>query len=240
MKRWFYIALSLFLTVAPAHSQRPNDARASKNPDVFQLGTRSVRIPSPTGFSDVIGRIENDHGRFAPDEQGGLLSLDVPDDILPALAKDTLMPLEIYAKVRISPEIMEVDITPELYAATVAEFQKNFDALLDPNGKIVTTAKRDVSLYVSQVTGRVSKVDISATKNLGYFQKTGNVFSALTLMMIEVNGQTIPMLASISLLRLNIRLINATVYKRMPTDKDIETMPEFTKSWTTRILDANK
>src|SRR4051794_7057550 len=98
MKRRFYIALALFLTVAPALSQRPNEARAAKNPDVFQLGTRSIRIPPPAGFSDVIGRIENDHGRFAANAQGGLLSLDVPDYILPSLAKDTLTPLEIYTK----------------------------------------------------------------------------------------------------------------------------------------------
>jgi hypothetical protein len=240
-KLFFVIALVLSACFAGASSAQTATARKpDKNPDTFRLGSRSIRVPPPDGFTDIIGRIENDHGRFAANEESGLLAIDVPDDILSKLAADTLMPLDVYARVQIAPEIISVDITPEIYAATVSEFQKNFDELLDPNGKVVAAAKKDVSLFVSQVTGNISTVNVSSTKSLGYFQKTDSVFSALTLMTIDVNGHQIPMLASISLLRLNNRLINATVYKRLPTQKDIEYLRTLTARWTAAIAAANE
>jgi len=47
------------------------------------------------------------------------------------------------------------------------------------------------------------------------------------------------MLVSTSMLRINGRLINASVYKRSPTEKDIEIITAFTKAWTDAIFAAN-
>jgi hypothetical protein len=230
----------LLLSLSTLCAQRSADKTDAKNPYLFRLGAKSVCIPPPQGFTDVIGRIENDHGRFADRQIDGLLAIDVPDDIIVKLSAEPLMSLPIYTNVRVAREMLTMDVSQELYNSIVSEYQKNFERLLDPNGKIAAAAKKEMSLHVSQVTGRLSNVDLAATKNLGYFQRTDSVFSALTLMTIDVNGQPIPMLVSVSLLRLNDRLVNAAVYKRMPTQRDIETLPEFTKQWTEAIVAANK
>jgi hypothetical protein len=206
---------------------------------VFNIGSRSVRVPPPEGFIDVVGRIVNDHGRFAANEREGLISLCVRASDVPALNRDPLMPLDIYTKVRIAPEMILMDVDGELYAKVVAEYQKNFDSLLDPNGSVVAKAKKDLSLSVSQITGRMSTVDLKSSRNLGYFQKTERAFSSLSLMTIEVNGQPIPLLVSVSLLRLNDRLVNVAVYKRLPTEKDIDHLRDFSTRWTSAIVAAN-
>jgi len=234
--RTFYI---LLLFVPYAFSQQVSADARSRNTDVFQVGSRSVRVPPPEGFIDVVGRIVDDHGRFAANEREGLISLCVRASDVPALNRDPLMPLDIYTKVRIAPEMISMDVDGELYAKVVAEYQKNFDGLLDPNGSVVAKAKKDLSLSVSQITGRMSTVDLKSSRNLGYFQKTERAFSSLSLMTIEVNGQPIPLLVSVSLLRLNDRLVNVAVYKRLPTDKDIDYLRDFTTRWTSAIVAAN-
>lgn len=234
-----HILCILLLSVLNAFTQQTSGDTHARNTDVFKLGARSVRVPPPEGFIDVVGRVVNDHGRFAANEREGLISLCVRTTDVPALDRDPLMPLDIYTKVRIAPEMISMDVDAELYAKVVAEYQKNFDSLLDPNGSVVAKAKKDLSLNVSQITGRISIVDLKSSRNLGYFQKTERVFSSLSLMTIEVNGQPIPLLVSVSLLRLNDRLVNVAVYKRLPTDSDIDYLRAFTTRWTSAIVAAN-
>jgi hypothetical protein len=236
MKIFPLLFICLFALLVPVAAQYPPD----KNPDTFHLGAKTVRIPPPENFTDVIGLIRNDNGRFAPDEPGGLLSLAVPDKVIDRLAATPLMQLDIYTKARIEPSIRTTEISPDLYASVVSEFQKNFTTLFDPKGKIVNDARQEIKDFVTRVSGNKSKVEVAPVRNLGYFQKTENTFSALMLMTIEVNGTRIPMLVTVSLLRINDRLINAAVYKRLPTEQDFTLIPEFTKKWTTAILTANK
>jgi len=48
------------------------------------------------------------------------------------------------------------------------------------------------------------------------------------------------MLISTSMLRLKERLVNASIYKRNPTESDISTLTEMTNTWTASILAYNK
>jgi len=150
------------------------------------------------------------------------------------------MPLDIYTKVKVDASSRVADTSPELYAAVVSEFEKNFSTLFDAKGKTVTDARRDIKDFVTRVSGKKSKVELSPVRNLGYFQKTENVFSAMMLMTIEVNGNEVPMMVTVSLLRINDRLINAAVYKRQPTEQDFTLVSDFTKKWTARIVEANR
>ena len=170
----------------------------------------------------------------------GLLAIDVPSDIVARLKSEPLMPLDIYTRVVISPQIRERFIRPEYFAATVVEYKKNFASLTDPSGKVMTSAKKDMALWTSQVRGRETGVKFDTPKNLGFFDESPNLLSTMMLITTEIDGRPVPMLISTSMLRVNGRLINASVYKRSPTEKDIDTITAFTKAWTAAIFAANK
>jgi len=218
----------------------PSQSSALLDGDSYKLGSATVVIPPPGGFVDIVDLIPNDHGRFAANDLQGLLSLDVPSDVVPRLKADPSIPLDIYTRVVISPQIRERFIKPEIFAATVAEYKKNFASLMDPDGKIMTSVKSDMALWTSQVRGQKTGINVDAPKNLGFFNETPNLLSTLMLVTIKVDERRIPMLVSTSMLRVTGRLINVSVYKRSPTDKDIEILTAFTKAWTDAIFAANK
>ena len=213
---------------------------SAQDANTFILGSATVVVPPPGGFVDVLDIIPNDHGRFASNDLQGLLAIDVPSDILERLKTQPLMPLDIYTRVVISPQIRERFIKPEIFAATVAEYKKNFASLTDPSGKTMTSAKTEMSLWTSQVRGRVTGINFDAPKNLGFFNESPNLLSTMILTTLKVDDRPVPMLISTSMLRVNGRLINVSIYKRSPNDKDIDVITAFTKSWTDAIFAANK
>jgi len=214
-------------------------AISAQDAETYKLGSVNVVIPAPGGFIDILDTIPNDHGRFGADDLHGLLALDVPSDIVMRLRDQPLMPLDIYTRVVISPQIRERFIKPEIFAATIAEYKKNFASLTDPNGKIMTSTKSEMALWTSQVRGQKTGINFDTPKNLGFFNETPNLLSTMILFSMQVDGHAVPMLVSTSMLRINGRLINASVYKRSPTEKDIEIITAFTKAWTDAIFAAN-
>jgi hypothetical protein len=213
---------------------------SADDPNSHKLGNATVVVPPPGGFVDVLDLIPNDHGRFASNDLQGLLAIDVPYEILDRLKTQPLMPLDIYTRVVISPQIRERFIKPEIFAATVAEYKKNFASLTDPSGKIMTSTKTEMALWTSQVRGKKTGINFDTPKNLGFFNETPNLLSTMMLVTMKVDDRPVPMLISTSMLRVNGRLINVSVYKRSPSEKDIEVITAFTKSWTDAIFAANK
>jgi hypothetical protein len=208
--------------------------------DTYQIGRVSIVVPAPEGFENVLGTIPNDHGRFATNENTGLLAIQVPSDIVEKLHSTPLMPLEIYTRTVVSPQVRDTLVSRELFAQVAAQFKNSFEDLYDTKGKVMTSAKRSVTLWTSQVRGKVTSVDISKPKNLGSFNESDDTLSTLMLLVLDIEGIKVPMLVSMSILRVNDRLVNVSVYRRDPAEKDVDSLTRLTQTWTAAIMAANK
>jgi len=88
--------------------------------------------------------------------------------------------------------------------------------------------------------GSKTTVDLTATKNLGFFEKTPRLFSGMTVFTVEIYGRKVTTLATVSFLHVNQRLVAVYAYKMFPADNDVKELTAFTKKWTAKIIAANK
>lgn len=242
MKNLFLLTACAFVLVLQAAAQTTAvTKKPGKNSDTFQLGSKTVRIPPPAGFTDVMGRIPNTKQLYARNDPNSFIAIAVPAAVFPKLQADPLMPLDFYAVVAVTDAFKVLDMTPELFASYVATYEKDFSSYLDPKGPVVAEARKNIDTIRSQATGERSNANFSGTKNLGFFQKTDKVFSAMFLMTLEVNiFRKLPTVVTFSVMRINDRLITLGVYKSRPTAKDLDTIPAFTKKWTAAVIAANR
>lgn len=217
-------------------------AAIAQSPHVgsYAVGSVTIAIPPPAGFENVIGTIPNDHDRFTANPKAGLLAIQVRSAIVPQLRQSPLMPLEIYTRVVVSPEIADQKITPELFGEVVAVTKSGFDSLYDKNGEVLASSKANITEWTSHVRGRTTVVDVAKPLNLGSFNESPDSFSTLMLSEVEYNAIKVPMLISTSMLRLKDRLVNVSIYKRNPKASDVNTLTDMTNIWTASILAANK
>ena len=215
----------------------PNSAAQS-----FDIDGRSIRLPAPEGFTEVLAKYKHFAPRFTWTESPELemLAVHVPDRLIPLIAKRMDPDLDLFTKVSVSRSAKAIDMTPESFGDIVANLEKNFDTYLDPNGAIVAemvkNADKGLDKYWKQETG----TKISQPKNLGFFQKEPNLFSGMIMSNVEVMERKRTMLSSVSLINLNKRLVFVYAYKVFSTEADIVTLRDFTKRWTAAILAANK
>ena len=233
MRRVVSLILLLVACGVAALAQSPNSG-------AYTVGSVTIAVPPPAGFENVIGTIPNDHDRFTANPKEGLLAIQVRSAIVPQLRNMPLMPLDIYTRVVVSPEIADQTITPEFFGEVVTVSKGGFDSIYDKNGAVMTSAKANISEWASHVRGRTTEVNIAKPLNLGSFNESPDSFSMLILSEVEYNGVRIPMLISTSMLRLKERLVNASIYKRNPRESDISSLTEMTNTWTASILAANK
>lgn len=227
--------------VLPAWTQK-TPAKSVKNPDTFRLGSKSVRIPPPEGFTNIVGRVKNDDGRFASVRPKGrrLLQIDIADEVASQVLTDPRMDLDFFTTVALQPQAENEDYTARKFAEFVEGLQSEFPDPIDPNGKIIQDAKKIAGANLTRESVEKSGLDTKIGQNLGFFDKTENIFSALTLHAREVNGRPVVILETLSALRVNSRLIDIYIFKVRPADKDFDTLPEFAKKWTAAIIAANK
>lgn len=209
--------------------------------DSFQIGTKTINIPPPQDFTEATSRIEGISRRFIAYQMPSreLLGIYVPADVLPRLAKNREMDLELFARVSISKKGKDTDFTQKMFAAVVADLEKNINTYLDPKGPVMKKAEKKIELGRAQLTGKEADVRIDETTNLGFFEKTDDVFSAMMLTNNVLNGRRVHVLATLSCVRVNDRLLVLNVARAMPEKEDFEKLPEFTKKWTAAIVEAN-
>ncbi|HEY2846628.1 MAG TPA: hypothetical protein VGI80_02360, partial [Pyrinomonadaceae bacterium] len=207
------------------------EAQTANDP-TYKLGDISVVIPAPQGFENIVDAIPNDHGRFSANEGAGLLAIQVPSDSITRLKATPLMPLEIYTRVVVTPEVKEKKISSDEFAQITDAYKKNFDNIYDVGSNTMTSARNNVRTWMSQVRGRITTVEISKPRMIAFFNESPHVLSTLMLIVLDVEGHKTPMLVSMSMMHINDRLVNVTVYKRQPTEQDVDTLTEFTKTWT--------
>src|SRR4030095_6263184 len=90
---------------------------AQNRSDKFQLGSRTVRIPAPEGFTDVLLRFERVAGRLMATEDPGNepLATHLPSSVIPQFEANQDHALEFYTKVSISKRARTVDLTQEAF-----------------------------------------------------------------------------------------------------------------------------
>ena len=216
-------------------------ASAAAQDDMYDIGGRKVRIPAPEGFSDGL-RFERYSALISATEYPDLeiLASHVSAVTAQKLEKGASPPLEFYTKVSVDKRFKTMDQTPELFAYTVADLEKNFDTYIDPNGPTVRSMVKGVDKGLTSEAGREAKFDISQPRNLGYFERSEHVFSALMLNEVRAFNRQKTMLVSISMVNVDRRLLYVYVYKVYSSEADIQLVTDTTKKWTAAIIAANK
>lgn len=207
-----------------------------------QLGARRVALPPPDGFVEIISRYRSAVDRLRATEDPGneILSISVPDSFTKQLDASQDIDLEFYTKISISKTYKAANISPEFYASVVKEMEKNFSTYFSPDSALMKDVEKNSSKGLTELLGEKVTVNIGGTTPLGFFEKSENVFSAMLLINLEVYGRKLAILGTLSLVRVNQRLIFVYAYKLAPKADDVKVMGDFAKKWTAKILSANK
>lgn len=159
------VVLVCFAIVAQAAYAQQKEAAADK----YVLGSRTVRIPAPEGFIDVVPRFDRITSRFvateSPDNE--VLAVHVPRTLVPRLEKGEEPALDFYTKVSVSRRLKTVEATPEMFAEVVKVFQESSDTLLDPKGPVLTSVMKNAEKGLNEHWGEDTGLKISEPKNLG-------------------------------------------------------------------------
>jgi len=221
-------------------AQDPQKERASN--DLYMVGGREVRIPPPEGFTDAFASLEKYTLLITATESPGLeiVASHVENSIAKRIEKGGNPPLDLYTKVSVDRQLKTVDETPELFAATVAVLEKNFDTYLDPSLPLMKSVIKNTDQGLTAEYRREAKLDLKQPRRLGFFEKKADVFSALMITDVQAFGRKKTMLTSLSLVNVNRRLLYVYGYKVFSSESDIRALTDFTKKWTAAILAANK
>jgi hypothetical protein len=217
---------------------------AQKTPpaaDNYQFGTARIRIPAPDAFFDVFPRFTAVRDRFIATENPGLTSLavHVPDLMAAELNKSQDIGLSFYTKVSVSKGLRTTNVTSAQFRTFIATLEEQFDASFDVNAPVIRNSVEKSRKALNKQYGNETDLDISATKNLGFFQNTANVFSGAVLITVEAYGSTIPMVGSLSLIHVKNRIVYVYVYRSLKDEQDPVILRDFTKKWTAAIIAAN-
>ncbi len=237
MKRQLLIFACIILSAASQLT-----AQAVLANDVYRLGSRTVHIPAPEGFFDTFPHFDRVTGYFIAAEtpSNNTLAAYVPNDTLPQLKAGIASPLIAYAKISVSREAITLDATPQLFANVVSDLEKRYAAPIAADSTITPPVAENAAKWLAANSSKDSTPELKTAINLGHFQKTDNVFSAMMIMKLEAFSDPRPYLASVSLLNVNNRLIYVYAYRQITSDKDADVLSELTKTWTAAIVAANR
>jgi hypothetical protein len=214
---------------------------AQNRSDRFRLGSRTVRIPAPEGFTDVLLRFERVAGRLMATEDPGNepLATHLPVSVIPQFEANRDHDLEFYTKVSISKRLRGVDITPEAFWQIQSSVDKEIGVLFGADGTLRSRIEGNTGKGLSALWENQTSVRIDQPLNLGVFDKGEKVISSMVFLKYEVNAKKCSMLATMSFLSVNQRLLFVYAFKTNWIKEDIEMLRDFTKKWTSAIIAAN-
>ena len=238
MKNLLLLALFAFFFVSAAHPQKTVEPAS----ETFQLGSRTVKIPAPEGFTEVSSRFDRVAARLiaTEDPANDTLTSHVSNSMIPKLETTQDRDLEFYTKVSVSKRARTVDLTPAMFGSVVSAFEKNMDTYLDPNGSLLKRVEGNTGKSLSDLWGKDVNVQLNQPKHLGFFDKGENVLSSMMFVNVALNDKKYSIISTTSLLNINQRLVFVYAYKMNPAETDVEMLRTFTKNWTAAILAANK
>jgi len=241
-------ALVVFAGLAQA---QPHEAR---NGASVQLGDKLIVVPAPKGFEEAGSQFKEIKDRFVATEAPGadFLLAHLPVSQCESLRNGEPVALERYTKVTVLKALRDVIFSETDMAAAVAEFRKNSGALFDPDGPTMRAVTEKAERGLTELESKPIGLGLKPTENLGEFDVRPGVFSVLLLItyQVEVGGtqSIMPMLASLTFLKVKQRLLYVTVYRKINSAAALKTelkpgisdVKQFTTTWVNEILAANK
>jgi hypothetical protein len=211
-------------------------------PTEYQLGSRTVYIPKPEGFTDTADNFFGVSARLRATEysENETVSTYVSDALVPRLKANEDIDLDFYAKISVGRSVKTTDMSQQQYRNIVAAFEKDFSAYIQPGSAFMNKVQNEAGQKLSDFWGRDANFTLNKPKNLGYFQKTPGVFSVLMLNSVNAFGKKYLVLTAASLVYVHRRLLYVYGFKMLKDKADSATLTAFQKNWTTAIVEANR
>lgn len=214
----------------------------AKETTVLKLGKRTVRVPAPSGFVEGAERFADLKSRFSVTESPGneMLAVLLPESIVPLLEKGEIPRFDEWAKISILKTIKEIDVDAASFKDFAEKFEKMTPQLIDEKNPTFKNAVSNARKGLNDLLGNDTVMDISQPKSLGTFDRKADTHSTLIVVTLKDALGSRLLLGTLTLLRVNQRLLFVYTYHEYTKDDDPERVRNFSKKWTTDILAANK
>ena len=233
MKTLLKVLACVLLFISPAFSQKP----IREQPDVYEVGSRYIRLPPPAGFTEAFRNAdEKIVAQFKRGEDPGneIIAAYLPNAAIRELMASGMVNKTFLARISILSKFKTADVTPEEFADSVAYLEKHTPEFLDPNGPLVK------SVLNLKKFEKLKNISIDQPRSLGVFERNDRVFSTLILFSVGIQDQKIVLLGAISYVHVRDRLLYGSIFKVLSENEDIETVRGLSKKWTAAIVSANK
>jgi hypothetical protein len=210
----------------------------------LQLGDVVIVVPPPNGFEEAASQFENIRTRMSVTEDPGndMLAVHLPAADCEKLRQGAVPGLTFYTKISVRKAIRSQNYSPVEFEAIRSDFQKQSTALLDITSPQFKSTLEHAEKAIKEL-GDQSKLEMSQPVNLGEFDSKPNIYSVMLLLNLTFrdgdNQRVIPLLSSISFVRVKQRLLYVYVYRRYESKADVEVLRDFSQQWTASIVAAN-
>lgn len=207
--------------------------------DAYQVGGRTIYIPSPEGFVNGYPRIPQvaELVKASEDPQGRTLTFHLPRAIATKIiAGDNVRRAYFYATIATHNSMDNVDVTPEMFADFATTTERDLTRLIH---EAMPQAEEE-SRRTRERMGKSTDIGLENPRNLGAFDKHPDVLSVMMMMSAIEGNRSIQMIAVRSYVVVKRRLLYINIYKDYSGDADIKFLQDFARKWTAEIVEANK
>lgn len=210
-----------------------------------RLGNVQVAIPPPEGFEEASSQFDRVKESFTATEAptNDMLAVFLPTSICEQYRQGNQPSLTFYTKVSVLKAQRETSFSAEDLASVAAEFRKNGIQAMDPKGPRMKAQLEHMEQGLSNLNSQATNIEMSKPINLGEFDVRPNVYSVLLFINLKVaseSGSSVrPMLAGMSFVRVNNRMVYLLTYRLYQSKADVETLTSFSRKWNTMVLAAN-
>ena len=207
----------------------------------YRFGDRQITIPAPDGFTNAYGRFPQVTKRFnaTEDPNNNVLAAHVPESFVEKLEQSENIDLDFYTKVSVSKALRSTPVTLEHYKEVVHDLEENFESYMNPDGELIKKVEKNSEKGLAGI-GTKSSIDMTSTKSLGFFEKNEHVFSAMSDHSANISGRMVRTLMTLSVVYVKQRMFYVYVYRMFPDDYAAKELVTFTRTYTARIVAANK
>lgn len=217
-------------------------AAEAQQSHTYQLGTKQVAIPPPSGFAE--GMSQSDHvatimtSTESPNNE--VLASHITLEDLARIKRGEQPEFSFYTKVSVLKAAKAREMTDADFAALVKQFESTSPQVFDVNGPVMKGAIKHIQGGLSEAAGKDVKVELGQPQNLGSFEKTKDVFSTILLLTVKGEGRELPLLGTLSFVNLKGRLVFFYTYRKFNSEKDAELLRDFTRGWLKEVVAANR
>jgi len=238
----FLIAFSCAIAIAAqAQEHAPRRAKTSS----VRLGNKVIVVPDPPGFEEALSQFPKYKERVlateGPENDTLLAHLPVADCNL--LRQGAQPNYSFYTKVSVLRAARDLPTSRGTLAEAAESFRKNAGTYLDPKGPTMKRLITRVEKGLSELDAKETDVDFTQPQNLGEFDVRPDINSFMLLMTVKVNSGgtevSFPMLAALSFVRVNERIIYVYAFKKYRAEADIDELKQFASKWNSGIVAAN-